>query len=92
MAYEKTWRPKSTPEEIQAAIVRAIKALKGSGSALSIRTIAERANQYVPEGTEALLRQIKQNPELATLVQSAMSEPWKPPTETRPIRTGTWRR
>lgn len=46
----KSWRPKSSSDEIRAALERAVRILKDAGRELTVHSIAQQAQHYVPEG------------------------------------------
>ncbi len=56
---EKSLRPRSTPEEIQEAFIRAVKVVKGSSVKLTLLNVAKRSALYVPENEITLLKVLK---------------------------------
>lgn len=54
MASEKTWRRKSTSDELDRAIISAVKAMKGSSFKITPTSIAERVSGRVPESRSAI--------------------------------------
>jgi len=93
MTSPKSWRARSTPEQIDEAIKRAVRALKGSSTKITPELVSHRAAVYVPESNQLILRIIRAKTEKQ--LEDAGFPPEKTAVEvpkTRPVRPlSRWR-